>query len=70
MRYELGFYIPEDDILHGILKSYMASSCILLIGMFCNSGRAVGDGMGGVLRDVEGCKKGRTGDGKGRNGTE
>jgi hypothetical protein len=28
MRYELGFYIPEDDILHShrrdILKSYIA----------------------------------------------
>jgi hypothetical protein len=24
VRYELGFYIPEDGILHGHLKSYIA----------------------------------------------
>jgi hypothetical protein len=54
---ELCSYIPEDDILHSdrraTVKSYMGSNCLLLIRMVSNSVRAVGAGMGGVLRDVE-----------------
>jgi hypothetical protein len=34
VKYELGFYIPEDDILHshrrGILKSYIALTDLAL----------------------------------------
>jgi hypothetical protein len=42
VKYELGFYIPEDDILHShcpeSLKSYIISHCFSGLRIHCNAG--------------------------------
>jgi hypothetical protein len=32
VKYELGFYIPEDDILHSHRREHLKSYIILLVG--------------------------------------
>jgi hypothetical protein len=56
VKYDLGFYIPEDDILHshrrGNLKSYQACSCSNYAGSEKSDSRHAVNCMRGALKPV------------------